>query len=99
MGSSHSYLQNLQAGGSKTMYKVSDNFCYEYLVADVYTKIASELGSTVGTCASKGFTIEGFTYNSKGSYMGHAYNAVVTKYSMGGLQELYQSENLVHWVI
>merc|ERR1711865_141483 len=100
MGSSHSYLQNLQADSQITMHGFdTGGNCFQFLVFTQYAAIARTQGYIDGDCASLGFNQEGSTYNHAGSYMGHAWNAVVTDYTKGGLQELYQSENLVHWVI
>merc|ERR1712195_302311 len=115
MGSSHSYLQNLEAtAGKTTMYTVKDGACFQYEVSDLYTNIAMTEGSIAGSCPINAhMSIKGKTFNHAGEYKGHAYTTVVTEYTASGLQELcsgwtcnkqpmqelYQSENLTHWVI
>ena len=71
------------------MNDAKDGQCYQYYVADIFTHIASSQGSQFGTCAMRGYKVEGETYNKEGSYNGHAWMAEVTDFSIGEeLQEL-----------
>ena len=90
MGSSHSYLQNLEATVDKTMmYTVKDDACFQYEVSDLYTSIAMTEGSVSGTCAiNAGFVVKGKSFKHDGEYKGHAYTTMVTEYNHAGLQEL-----------
>tara|TARA_B110000285_G_scaffold118297_1_gene134007 strand:- start:46 stop:591 length:546 start_codon:yes stop_codon:yes gene_type:complete len=90
MGSSHSYLQNLEAQAGKTlMYTLKDGACYQYEVSDLYTNIAMTEGSVAGTCAKNAkMTVQGKTFNHAGEYKGHSYTTVVTEFTASGLQEL-----------
>ena len=114
MGSSHSYLQNLEGANKMTMFNVKEGACYQYDILETYANIARSTGSTMGTCAGVGYKVEGESYPYAGLYQGHKWVAMVTNFSMGGLQELcdgsdcnqmhflqnlYQAQNLVHWVI
>ena len=135
MGSSHSYLMNMQAApGTTTMHNIANGVCYQYDVADLFTNAAMTKGSIAGDCAKVGFAAkQGAQYKHYGQYGEHHYEVEIQNYGQGLLQNLcdgsdcnqmhfpmqlqnlcdgsdcnqmssyfqnlYESQNLTHWVI
>ena len=90
MGSSHSYLMNMQAApGTTTMHNIAAGICYQYDVADLFTNAAMTKGSVAGTCANVGYaTPQGSQYKHYGNYGTHHYEVEIQNYGQGLLQNL-----------
>ena len=93
MGSSHSYLMNM--GATTTMHKVMHDNCFQVQIPDGAVEEALTHLAVAGTCFQAGWTVKDkeFKYD-------HAnFTLDVIEYShAAGLQQLYESENLAHWV-
>ena len=56
MGSSHSYLQNLEAAGTTPMYWMEEGLCVEVPVPDNKVHFVLSKGGVAGKCADTTFT-------------------------------------------
>ena len=93
MGSSHSYLMNMAA--TTTMHKLMDEHCFQVQIPDGAVAEALDHLAVAGTCAQAGWT----KLDKEFKYDHLNFTLDVAEYSQeAGLQQLYVSHNLAHWV-
>ena len=74
MGSSHSYLQELQATPvGKIMHNIKNDICYQYPVATQYMHYATLEGAMEGHCVQHGYAVKDKEYYHLGMYGEHKY--------------------------